>query len=325
MQVLGTPTETDLRAMKVAYTRDDLPKLRPYPWHRLFPKHTPPDALDFIGQLLCFSPEQRCSAPRAREHAFFDETRVHEPRIANALAAARRPAATVEVADASEAHLSNVVFEQGSASVEADLRRVVLAPLELGPPRDPAAAAAGQTAASDSGGASASAPWRDELASRAAATLKAAAGFEQPLAAAVEAACEFEESRARCSEAAADKVAVHMRAVLLSHQLRCARERAAEVARVQQSQIQELRTQLAAAEAQVAAQTAPASGAPKQTTAIQTDSGSGASDDDEPEVLFSGLPHAACKTVVDSLPGHMNHASPTVSRRPTVGSAAFTQ
>ena len=60
--MIGSPTDGDLKAMRVDYRTSDLPTLRPYPWTRLFPKGTEPDALAVVGELLCFDPQRRCTA-----------------------------------------------------------------------------------------------------------------------------------------------------------------------------------------------------------------------------------------------------------------------
>jgi len=66
LKVLGTPSDDQLRAMRVKYTTADLPKLRPYPWQRLFPKTSPDHCLDLIGRLLTFDPLRRATVVTLR-------------------------------------------------------------------------------------------------------------------------------------------------------------------------------------------------------------------------------------------------------------------
>jgi len=72
MKLLGTPTERDLRAMRATCTLQDLPKLKAYPWERVFPSGTSARAIDLAHRLLCYDPAQRLSASQALEHPFFE-------------------------------------------------------------------------------------------------------------------------------------------------------------------------------------------------------------------------------------------------------------
>ncbi len=83
--MIGSPTDGDLKAMRVDYRTSDLPTLRPYPWTRLFPKGTEPDALAVVGELLCFDPQRRLSAAAAVDRPFFQPAR---PYIRSAFGAA---------------------------------------------------------------------------------------------------------------------------------------------------------------------------------------------------------------------------------------------
>ena len=40
MKLLGTPTEKELKAMRATCSVDELPKLKAYPWERVFPAGT---------------------------------------------------------------------------------------------------------------------------------------------------------------------------------------------------------------------------------------------------------------------------------------------
>jgi len=72
MKLLGTPTDRDLQAMRATCCADDLPKLKAYPWERMFPAHTPEAAVDLAQRLLRYDPDQRLTAPMALAHPFFD-------------------------------------------------------------------------------------------------------------------------------------------------------------------------------------------------------------------------------------------------------------
>jgi len=72
MKLLGTPSDRDLQAMRATCYADDLPKLRPFPWERIFPPGTSADAIDLAQRLLRYDPDQRLTASQALVHPFFD-------------------------------------------------------------------------------------------------------------------------------------------------------------------------------------------------------------------------------------------------------------
>jgi len=72
MKLLGTPSDRDLQAMRATCCADDLPKLKAYPWERMFPAHTPAEAVDLAQRLLKYDPDQRLTASQALAHPFFD-------------------------------------------------------------------------------------------------------------------------------------------------------------------------------------------------------------------------------------------------------------
>ena len=72
MKLLGTPTDRDLQAMRATCCADDLPRLKPYPWERMFPAHTPAEAIDLAQRLLKYDPDQRLSATQSLAQPFFD-------------------------------------------------------------------------------------------------------------------------------------------------------------------------------------------------------------------------------------------------------------
>ena len=58
--------------MRATCVADDLPKLKPYPWERIFPNNTPSEAIDLAQRLLRYDPDERLTAPQALAHPFFD-------------------------------------------------------------------------------------------------------------------------------------------------------------------------------------------------------------------------------------------------------------
>jgi len=72
MKLLGTPTDRDLQAMRATCSAVDLPKLKPFPWERIFAPNTPPEAVDLAQRLLRYDPDQRLSASQALAHPFFE-------------------------------------------------------------------------------------------------------------------------------------------------------------------------------------------------------------------------------------------------------------
>jgi serine/threonine protein kinase len=66
MKLLGTPTDRDLQAMRATCQADDLPKLKAYPWERVFPANTPSEAVDLAQRLLRYDPDERLTATMVR-------------------------------------------------------------------------------------------------------------------------------------------------------------------------------------------------------------------------------------------------------------------
>ena len=58
--------------MRATCCADDLPKLKPFPWERIFPGGTPSEAVDLAQRLLRYDPDQRLTASQALVHPFFD-------------------------------------------------------------------------------------------------------------------------------------------------------------------------------------------------------------------------------------------------------------
>jgi len=72
----------------------DLPKLRAYPWDRVFPSGTSQRAIDLAHRLLCYDPAQRLTASQALAHPFFEGVQyLLQDAAAGGGAAGRLPAA----------------------------------------------------------------------------------------------------------------------------------------------------------------------------------------------------------------------------------------
>ncbi|XP_076957065.1 shaggy-related protein kinase iota-like [Bidens hawaiensis] len=83
IKVLGTPTREEIRCMNPNYNDFRFPQIKGFPWHKVFQKRMPPEAIDLASRLLQYSPNLRCSALEALTHPFFDELRqpnVHLPK-----------------------------------------------------------------------------------------------------------------------------------------------------------------------------------------------------------------------------------------------------
>jgi len=65
--------------MNPNYREYKFPQIKTHPWHKLFTKKMPPEAVDLVSRLLQYSPNLRCSPLDACAHPFFDELR--EPDI----------------------------------------------------------------------------------------------------------------------------------------------------------------------------------------------------------------------------------------------------
>ncbi|KAL1932924.1 hypothetical protein VTP01DRAFT_8602 [Rhizomucor pusillus] len=83
IKVLGTPTKEQLLAMNPNYTEHRFPQIKPHPFSKIFKSRTPPEAIEFLGQLLQYVPEKRLSAIDALAHPYFDELRNPDCRLPN--------------------------------------------------------------------------------------------------------------------------------------------------------------------------------------------------------------------------------------------------
>lgn len=83
IKVLGTPTREEIRCMNPNYTDFRFPQIKANPWHKIFHKRMPPEAIDLASRLLQYSPSLRCTALEACAHPFFDELREPNARLPN--------------------------------------------------------------------------------------------------------------------------------------------------------------------------------------------------------------------------------------------------
>ncbi|KAH7542908.1 hypothetical protein FEM48_Zijuj02G0125100 [Ziziphus jujuba var. spinosa] len=83
IKVLGTPTREEIKCMNPNYTEFKFPQIKAHPWHKIFHKRMPPEAVDLVSRLLQYSPNLRCSALDALIHPFFDELREPNTRLPN--------------------------------------------------------------------------------------------------------------------------------------------------------------------------------------------------------------------------------------------------
>ncbi|CAH2059970.1 unnamed protein product [Thlaspi arvense] len=98
IKVLGTPTREEIRCMNPNYTDFRFPQIKAHPWHKVFHKRMPPEAIDLASRLLQYSPSLRCTAVsiskptkysrvlrvlEACAHPFFNELREPNARLPN--------------------------------------------------------------------------------------------------------------------------------------------------------------------------------------------------------------------------------------------------
>ncbi|KAL1329578.1 hypothetical protein HN51_046697 [Arachis hypogaea] len=75
IKILGTPTREEIRCMNPNYNEFKFPQIKAHPWHKVFNKKLPPEAVDLVSRLLQYSPNLRCTALAACAHPFFDDLR----------------------------------------------------------------------------------------------------------------------------------------------------------------------------------------------------------------------------------------------------------
>ncbi|XP_010544691.1 PREDICTED: shaggy-related protein kinase beta [Tarenaya hassleriana] len=78
IKILGAPTREEIRHMNPRYNDFKFPQLKAQPWHKIFLRQLPPEAVDLASRLLQYSPNIRCTALEACAHPFFDDLR--DPR-----------------------------------------------------------------------------------------------------------------------------------------------------------------------------------------------------------------------------------------------------
>lgn len=83
IKVLGTPTREEIKCMNPNYTEFKFPQIKAHPWHKIFYKRMPPEAVDLVSRLLQYSPNLRSTALEALTHPFFDELRDPNTRLPN--------------------------------------------------------------------------------------------------------------------------------------------------------------------------------------------------------------------------------------------------
>ncbi|KAM7277251.1 hypothetical protein ACFE04_019117 [Oxalis oulophora] len=83
IKVLGTPTREEIKCMNPNYTEFKFPHIKAHPWHKIFHKRMPPEAVDLVSRLLQYSPNLRSTALDAMVHPFFDELRDPNTRLPN--------------------------------------------------------------------------------------------------------------------------------------------------------------------------------------------------------------------------------------------------
>ncbi|CAN1853242.1 Shaggy-related protein kinase epsilon [Linum perenne] len=64
IKVLGTPTREEIKCMNPNYTEFKFPQIKAHPWHKIFHKRMPPEAVDLVSRLLQYSPNLRSTALR---------------------------------------------------------------------------------------------------------------------------------------------------------------------------------------------------------------------------------------------------------------------
>nr|GEV59909.1 shaggy-related protein kinase epsilon-like [Tanacetum cinerariifolium] len=78
IKILGTPTREEIKCMNPHYTEFKFPQIKAHPWHKIFKKHMPSEAIDLVSRLLQYSPKLRYHFVLQLEactHPFFDELR----------------------------------------------------------------------------------------------------------------------------------------------------------------------------------------------------------------------------------------------------------
>ncbi|KAI4303348.1 hypothetical protein MLD38_038993 [Melastoma candidum] len=83
IKILGTPTREEIKCMNPNYSEYKFPQIKAHPWHKVFHKRMPTEAVDLISRLLQYSPKLRCTALEACAHPFFDDLREPSASLPN--------------------------------------------------------------------------------------------------------------------------------------------------------------------------------------------------------------------------------------------------
>ncbi|CAK8542283.1 unnamed protein product [Lathyrus sativus] len=83
IKILGTPTREEIKCMNPNYTEFKFPQIKAHPWHKIFHKSMPSEAVDLVSRMLQYSPNLRCTALDACAHSFFDDLRDPNVRLPN--------------------------------------------------------------------------------------------------------------------------------------------------------------------------------------------------------------------------------------------------
>lgn len=83
IKVLGTPTREEIKCMNPNYNEFKFPQIKAHPWHKVFHKRVPAEAVDLVSRLLQYSPTLRFTALEACAHPFFDDLREPTACLAN--------------------------------------------------------------------------------------------------------------------------------------------------------------------------------------------------------------------------------------------------
>ncbi|XP_015077006.1 shaggy-related protein kinase epsilon-like [Solanum pennellii] len=83
IKILGTPTREEIRCMNPNYTEFKFPQIKAHPWHKIFQRKIPPEAVDLASRLMQYSPTLRCTALEACAHPFFDDLRKQNACLPN--------------------------------------------------------------------------------------------------------------------------------------------------------------------------------------------------------------------------------------------------
>ncbi|XP_057532237.1 shaggy-related protein kinase gamma-like isoform X1 [Amaranthus tricolor] len=75
IKILGTPTREEIKCMNPNYSEFKFPQIKAHPWHKVFHKRMPPEAVDLVSRMLQYSPKLRCAALEACAHPFFNDLR----------------------------------------------------------------------------------------------------------------------------------------------------------------------------------------------------------------------------------------------------------